>query len=210
MTKIKMILAATTIVFAAVAIGQVEYICKAEPSREIFKDDLPDYKWMQEAWTGTDTPFLKIQNNVENALSNAKSDEIARLVTTYKKEAELYPEDAQKQFKWAYSSYKAARNGYRNRSIRGDAQDLSFALQQANSPSSYVYTRLRFLLAMRWKSEEFKLKPLAERLLKRNSNDYDVLYAARNTLQRRTSEAERNQGLGLLAKTCGATTSRGQ
>ena len=192
MTKIKVFLAALTVVFAVIAVGQTR---KVKSSRDLFDDDLPSYTWTQEAWTGTDAPFLKIQSSVDNSLSKATTEEVARFIPTYQAAAERNPKDAQKQFKWAYAAYKAALDGYRVRSIRGDAQDLSFALDKAKSPQSYVYTRLRFLLAVRWKNEAFKLRPLAERLLKRNPNDPKVLYAARNTLQTGISKIERNQAL---------------
>ena len=192
MTKIKIFLATLTVIFMAVAMAQTH---KSQKHRDWFADDLPSYKWMQNEWTATDTPYLKMQGNLDSTLSKAKPEEVVRLLSGYQKEAELHPKDAQKQFKWAYSVYKAAKNGYYRRSMRGDAQDLSFALDEAKSPHSYAYARLRFLLAMRWKGEAFKLKPLAQRLLKRNSNDYEVLYAACNTLQTRTSAPERKQAL---------------
>ncbi len=85
--------------------------------------------------------------------------------------------EPQAQFRWAYAAYEAARKTNfvnQHKTLR----DIEQALQRAASvspPRNYEYARLRFLAIAR-NSPYHNLKPVGERLVRRNPQDHEVRF----------------------------------
>ena len=157
--------------------------------------ELPSYAWTKEAWTGSDAPFLQLRESIDKKIGAASKAQLPALVARYRKQAEAQPNDAEAQFAWGYAAYQAYGAGYEIPETYRGMRPISLALYRAPSPHSYQYARLLFLTTMLWKVEDYKLRELAGRLLKRNPNDYVVKYAADGTLKTRLSAADRQVAL---------------
>jgi len=156
--------------------------CAAKHYKEqLYKEDLTnlrfphehffprDWKWVKEAWTGSDAPYVNIRRSIDVEL--AKNSQPKRLRERYQITAAANPFDPQAQYAWAYAAVMTREVGYYfgHRYL----SDVSAALAQPRSPKTYEYARLRFIILMRhgtW----LQMKPLALRLLQRNPQDYNV------------------------------------
>lgn len=185
------------LIFAAVLIVATACIAaiKKTHSHADSTADLPSYEWTKEPWTGSDETFVKIRQDTDQIVANTKKEQLDDLVEAYRKQAEGQPDDPHAQFAWGYVTYQALISGYKSHELYHDLQDISFALDKAKSPQAAEYARLRFFIIIRWQQESFKLKDLAQRLIKRDPNDYEVNYYAISTLQRRSSIEGRKQAL---------------
>lgn len=152
---------------------------------------LENWEWTQEAWTGSDAPYVAIRHNVDRTLAPLDRPAAIELIGRYRAQASLNGQDPRLQFKWAYAVVAASKKGYRPST--NDAADCTYALEKAVSPRSYEYARIRFLTAMQWGTYS-ALKSLGYRLIKRNPTDLHVQYNFSRILANGTAK-ERQQAL---------------
>ncbi len=153
---------------------------------------LPSFNWVEEDWTASDKPYLAIRARIDAQVKPLKKDDVKlrALLDLYAKNARSKKTDSQAQFAWAYAVFQARENGLSIPSGFGIPREISFAMAAPQSPHSYQYARMRFIMASWWQ-EMPQLVPLARRLLKRNPQDWYVQYhAVSNLFGRPNGEAQ--------------------
>lgn len=127
------------------------------------------WEWAQERWTGEDAPYVRIRINIDGAI--ARGQGLEALARQYARVAAEKPRDPQAQFAWGYAAVLAGKPG---RNVKaGVPRAVSEALARTQSPRTYHYARMRFVLLMTW-GTWLQMKPLSQRLLTKNPNDYNV------------------------------------
>jgi hypothetical protein len=129
-----------------------------------------DWAWTNEEWTGAETPYLTIAQEIEKAV--ALGENLDNLAAYYKKAAEKNPDDPQAQYAWGYAAV-LARRPLEPFGDGNDPQKISGALAKPKSPQTYQYARMRYIVLLQW-GTWLQLKDLGTRLLKKNSQDYLV------------------------------------
>lgn len=133
----------------------------------------PD-SWMIEAWTGDNRPYRQSRTETDKVSSNPSSlDSIAKRLES---DVEKNPSDPKREYQWAYATYKSAIvSNPRDENKLILSRD---ALQRANPPHSYDYTRLRFLIeATLFVGPQYNnFIAVGKRLMQRDPNDVEVKY----------------------------------
>ena len=134
----------------------------------------PEQDWIIEMWTGKDAQYRQIRNNIDQRM--ARGEDVALIAYNLRKQLR-HPLDTKEQFRWAYAAYQTVKHE-KDTNPDQTIGDIVLALRNAdhmNPPRSYEYSRLRYLAMVR-AFPEYMLKPMGERLLKRNPKDYDVMF----------------------------------
>lgn len=151
-----------------------------------------EWTWTKEKWDGDEKPYKKARLEIDRAIQEGR--DLDTLLEKYKKNASKNATDPLLQFRWAYSAYKSAAKAGNNAAAK--LQGVEFALKRANSPQTYEYARLRFLVVART-TPYHRLKEVGERLLKRNSKDDEVKFYLVSVLDPGLYASEKAQALQL-------------
>jgi len=127
-------------------------------------------EWANEPWTGDDTPYQNIERDTDKALASTWS--IGNLLEQASVLAQQQPTDPQAQFRWSYMARQVVLAQPKSYDYGSSLQAISVVLAHADSPKTYSYARLRFLLGR----QNPALTEVGERLLQRNPNDVSVKY----------------------------------
>lgn len=150
--------------------------------------------WGEEVWSGNAGPYKAIEAEIDKKIASGMSAKA--LADTYRKTAEEDVDSPLSQFRWAYAQRKAVLGAKHFDS--GQLIPVRDALDKANSPHVYEYTRLHFLI----ESELFpgqELLSAGKRLVKHNPNDEDVKYQVIHLLGSSRDIADKKQAV-LLAQ----------
>jgi hypothetical protein len=127
-----------------------------------------------ERWTAYERPFQTLRNSIEKvAGKQQKSPVVWSLYQGHKEEARNNPNDVLTLFAWACAADRAAAR--RDLRSRVPLSEIAAALERVPSPHSREYARIRYILESRMFVRR-ELKPLGERLLRADPNDYKVMH----------------------------------
>lgn len=178
------------LLFVAPIYGQ-----KAPPKKQIPYVPHTQFAWTQEAWTADEKPFQSVrvalvmaQQQHKNMLAQAKQ---------YGATAKKKPNDALAVFKWGYAAWLASNYGT-NHAANAELFDANNALTKTPSPHSYQYDRLRYLIDAC--DSQRGVKELGERLIKRNPNDFYVVYYQIDLLTPGLVAADKKEAFDLCNK----------
>jgi len=152
-----------------------------------------DLYWIQEAWTGDDKPFEKARSTITSQLVTCLDPRV--LIEKLKTEALQKPTNALAQFRWGFAAYTYASNQTVKEAV-GDniLPQILVALASAQSPHTYNYDRLRFMILSRG-IPPHQLKSMGERLLNKNSQDAQVKYGLASFLKYSNAVRDRQMAL---------------
>ena len=127
-------------------------------------------EWANEPWTGDDAPYQHIEFDADKALVSSWS--IGNLLKKSSLIAQQEPSNSQAQFRWGYIAWRVVQGQPKSYDWSSATQAISVVLARVQSPKTYSYARLRFLLTR----QDSDVVELGERLLKRDPNDVPVKY----------------------------------
>lgn len=140
----------------------------------------PAVVWETEDWTANETPYLKAEKEVLQALNTKDVAQMKRVYTRLEKQAAAQPNDALDQFRQATALSRLILRGlnfpYTSR-LRDHLSQLS--------PHSYVFARTRYLVERAHDNFSPEVRAVGRRLLKRVPDDYQVLYYQATALDTR-------------------------
>lgn len=170
----------------------------------------PSTEWTTAEWIGDETPYRMARSQIDEAIK--KSEMTQAKILQYKNAALGISKQAYYQrnpprsfdsssldyFRWGYAAWRLARSG-KPEDVRQPQQALfSLSLMPIKT---YEQARLRFVLEARQQTYgRPELKVLARRLLKRNADDYDVMFYYSRLLAPGGSSAEHKQALQYARK----------
>ena len=131
----------------------------------------PQFAWTQDAWTADEKPFQSAR--VALVMAQQQHKDMLALAKQYGAAAKKRPNDALAVFKWGCAAWLAYNYGL-NTAANAALFEAYNALERTPSPHSYQYDRLRYLIDAC--NSRRGVKELGERLLKRNPNDFYVIY----------------------------------
>ncbi len=146
-----------------------DFVAPRLSEKERFKHD--SQVWNTAKWTQNDAPYLKVRDAIDAAA--AKGASMSSLAEKYKAMVIKKPLDRAAIFGWGYAAVAGRKTGIV--SDPSEAKQLSLLSLAAPSSDACQYAHLQFIVASKW-GLQVQLKPLASRLMKRNSNDYFVKY----------------------------------
>lgn len=150
--------------------------------------------WGKEVWSANSNPYKAIEAEVDKKIASGTSAEA--LSEGYRKTAEKEVYNPQAQFRWAYAQRKAVLSAHPFDS--GQLTHVRDALDKANSPHVYEYTRLHFLIETEiFSGQEFL--PVGKRLLQHSPRDEIVRYQMIRLLSSSPQAADNKKAL-LLAQ----------
>lgn len=173
------------------------------PSPGVVVEDARQWEWTQEQWTGDNAPYATIRKSIDTAIAAGQNASI--IVSRYAPEAQRSPSNAKVQFRWAYATYRAyvaekiSKAGLASLESSRKLYSAITALQNARSPRSYDYTRLRFLMSVEHFPDRH-LKDLGRRLLRRDPNDDSVKHRLLFVLERYPGSLEERHEAVALAQ----------
>ncbi len=139
-----------------------------------FAFDNPRLDWAKEEWTGSDKPFLAATSEIEALIKRGRKRD--DLVALYQKAAQKQPQNARAQFAYAHTLWRSVEG--REKDVLRRMQLASEALSRPQSPRSYRYTRLRWLVERVGNiNGSMQMTGLGKRLIGRQPNDFAVKLA---------------------------------
>lgn len=132
--------------------------------------------WTKEKWKDSDKSFQSVRRNIDQMIAKGRKPDDLR--KSYKASAQKEPQDAQAQFRWAYAADRDSAKQHESAEVEKRLSGVADAMAKPDSPRSYQYGRLRYLMEVRrakWGGNWFIVE-FGKRLVKRNSNDWDVKY----------------------------------
>ena len=190
-TKRLLLVGALCLPFALPVFGQKASLKQSAPFR------LPaQFAWTTEAWTADEKPYQA--ERIAIAIAQRQGKNMLALAKQYGAAAKAKPKsDALAVFRWGYAAWLAYDYGNGNNTPAAyELFDANKALETTPSPHSYQYDRLRFLIEACANSQR-GVKGLGERLLKRNLNDFDVVFYQIGMTYGSLSEADNQRALEL-------------
>ena len=155
----------------------------------------PQFAWTQDAWTADEKPFQSAR--VALVMAQQQHKDMLALAKQYGLAAKKKPSDALTAFKWGYAVWLAYNYGI-NTAANAELFDACNALERTPSPHSYQYDRLRYLIDAC--NSRRGVKELGERLLKRNPNDFYVIYYQIDLLTPGLVAADKKEAFDLCNK----------
>ena len=175
-----LLVAAIIVISVGRAQTPVPYAKLPKHQGPVYKSRLPGvlvtrmWDWTTEAWNGDDTPYHQARLDI-NKVADTKQG-LDELLIKYKAQAQRNPDDALTAFRWAYTAYQVMLNRYSTRAQHKALDGVEEALRQADSPHTYDYACIRFLVS-EFYTPYRQAVPIAKRLLVVDSNDYEVEYS---------------------------------
>lgn len=148
--------------------------------------------WASQEWTGDERPYRQARAELERRAASGQLTDAA--LRNYRASAQAQPTDPLASFRWGFAAYQAAKLAPRYHDRSRILAGVELALQRAPSPRTYQFARLRFLIEGR----DFpypQLRPLGERLVRRDPDDVDVKHHFLKYLNVSRSPAEKERAL---------------
>ena len=129
--------------------------------------------WQTETWADKSDTYRAVRLQIQRQVD--RSEDRLNLVSFYKREAELKPQDPLSVFKWAVASEEAIHF------ITGENQyfllmhGLMSALATPTSPQNREYDRIRYLVSVEYNWQDPGLTSVGDRLLRSDESDEEVL-----------------------------------
>lgn len=134
--------------------------------------DQNSFAWRHESLKGDDSPYqqsrLSIDRQVDSAISSGKSPQL--ITAEYEAEAQKNSKSSLAQFRWGYALWKTITPTSPLAETRMNTLAIFFALVHAESPNTYNYARLIYLVSPNSRDETM----LGERVLLHDPNDADI------------------------------------
>ena len=164
----------------------------AEPSNHLRpQDSASRWQWMEEKWNGDEAAYQKLRAVIEKNKREGKltSDVIERYRLLHEKKQT----DPSALYQWSYASFEATQT---NPPIFQAQLVSPTTFEEAPSPHTYEYDRLRFLVWAHY-SPHARFQSIGERLLRHTPNDNDVRYYLIQCYEPEHSEQEKQKALTL-------------
>lgn len=150
-------------------------VCAVAPATAASKNSespsiASQWKWVAEDWTGDEAPYQKLRTAIDGSKSSGKLT--SETIKKYKVLHEKKPNDAVALYGWTYASFQATQS---NPPIPQQQIVAPSAFNEAPSPHTYEYDRLRFLVWAHY-TPDARLQGIGERLLRHSPDDEDVKY----------------------------------
>ncbi len=160
------------------------------------------WQWMDEKWNGDEATYQKIRTDTERNKKSGKltSDIIEHYRLLHKKK----PTDPIALYQWGYASFEATQSNppiFQAQLISPDA------FEEALSPHTYDYDRLRFLVAVHT-SAHARFQSVGERLLHHTPDDDDLKYYLIQCYQPKHSEQQKQEAISLAQELIHSTPHR--
>ncbi|MGI4787894.1 MAG: hypothetical protein ACRYFS_03485 [Janthinobacterium lividum] len=126
------------------------------------------FSWRHETWAGDDKPYQQIRQMIDTAIASGTSP--MHLAEEYQKQAQHDSRSPLAQFRWGYSLWKTLTPKSTSHEQMTNGLGTFFSLAKIDSPNTYDYARLRYLVSY----HSGEQTELGERLLQRNTQDIDV------------------------------------
>lgn len=123
--------------------------------------------WLTENWTNDNTMYTKVENEVATSPLSPKALEVAAQIN-----AEKNPRSALAQFRWAFPLWKSIATDQPSSKRASTRSAMFYALARADSPDTYRYARLRYLVS----PSAVKGANIGERLLRQDPQDDEVKF----------------------------------
>lgn len=175
-----LLLAITIIVPIGQAQTPVPYAKPPKHQGPVYKSRLPGvlvtrmWDWTTETWNGDNTPYHQVRLDIDKVADEKQG--LDELLIKYKAQAQRNPDDALAVFRWAYTAYRVMLSRHSTLTQHAALEGVEEALRQADSPHTYDYARIRFLVGEFYTSHRQAVS-VAKRLLAVESNDYRVQYS---------------------------------
>jgi len=152
----------------------------------------PEYKWVFVAWTEDDSKMTAIRKSVEKSMTMTKLtstfEDLRSAAKRSGKPVDLYR-----------LGYSAAWMSLLDDSAADWAGKADSFLAQYECPKSYEYSRMRFILALRSGLPHNFYGHVADRLLERDSKDWNVMFLSVKVLIGKWTD-QRKLGLERVGK----------
>ena len=130
------------------------------------------WNWTKEAWNGDNTPYQVTRSAIDQ--ETGSEIRLTGLLSMYKAKAQKNLNDPLMVYRWGYAAYNATTRQDKATAYK-TLDGVQQALQDAPSPRTYDYARLRFLVGEFYTTHR-QAVPVAQRLLARENKDYLVAY----------------------------------
>lgn len=170
--------------FVVVSVGQAQTpVPYAKPPKHqgpVYKSRLPGvlvtrmWDWTTEVWNGDNTPYHQARVAIDKVADAGQG--LDELLIKYKAQAQRNPDDAQATFRWAYTAYHIMLTRHSTLTQHAALEGVEEALRQADSPHTYDYARIHFLVGEFYTSHRQAVS-VAKRLLAVDNSDYHVQYS---------------------------------
>lgn len=174
----------------AMSAGQAQtpipYTAPPKHQRTFYRNGFPVYKnglqgvlatqmwdWTTEKWDGDNKPYHQARLDIDKVADAGQG--LDELLAKDKAQAQKRPDDALAVFRWAYTAYRVMLARYTREAQFAALDGVQVALRLADSPHTYDYARIQFLVGEFYTSHK-EAVPIAKRLLLVDKNDYHVEY----------------------------------
>lgn len=149
------------------------------------------WQWMDEKWNGDEANYQKLHVAIER---NKKAGKLTSdIIEKYRLLHEKKPTDPIDLYQWVYASFEATQS---NPPVFQAQLVSPGAFEEAPSPHTYEYDRLRFLVAVH-SSAHAHFQTVGERLLRHTPDDNDVKYYLIQCYRPEHSEQEKQKAISL-------------
>ena len=164
----------------------------AEPANNLRQQgNSSRWQWIEEKWNGDEAAYQKLRTTIEK---NKKDDKLTSdVIEKYKLLHEKKRTDPIALYQWGYASFEATQS---NPPIFQAQLVSPTAFEEAPSPHTYQYDRLRFLVWVHY-SPHARFQTIGERLLRHTSDDNDVRYYLIQCYEPEHSEQEKQKAISV-------------
>ncbi len=124
--------------------------------------------WRHETWGGDDGPYQKARREIDAAVAAGTSP--MHLARQYEAQADQNPKAPLDQFRWGYALWRTFTPTSTSAEKGTNKPGAFYSLAKIESPNTYNYARLRYLLSY----QSGDLTALGERLIQRDNQDVQV------------------------------------
>lgn len=143
----------------------------AQTNKQVYSQTgVSHWQWVEEDWTGDDALYQKLRADIDRSKRNG--DLTTETISKYKNIHQKKTNDPVSLFRWAYASFQATQS---NPPAAQKQVVAPYDFDEAPSPHTYEYDRLRFLVWAHYNSD-VHLQTVGERLLNHKPHDNDVKY----------------------------------
>lgn len=161
--------------------------------------------WTMERWTASDTPYLKVRQEVDAAISNGTNPDT--VLQKAKANARQSPTNALSVFRWAYAAERAGAAQVRSAEKIQRWNGVYEAMAIPQSPHSYEYDRLRYLMTVRRSvggGTSLAIYHLGKRLVQHSPNDWQIKERVASILSAIGNKNDRQIALKYAREVCHA------
>ncbi len=155
------------------------------------QNNAPRWQWMEEKWNSDEATYQKLRTATEKDKREGKLT--SDMIEGYRLLHEKKRKDPIALYQWGYASFEATQV---NPPISQVQLVSPMAFEEAPSPHTYEYDRLRFLVWAHY-SPHARFQTVGERLLGHASNDNDVRYYLIQCYDPEHSEQEKQKAVTL-------------